>query len=292
VEQGEAGSKRRLDGASSFHAQLALLLQQDLQARLRDVIGLDSFSRGTGYLTDWQAGLAAGLDSDAPGLHRGGLRRSLQRPGSCMALAVNSFLPWVPHPRKLALCGLGEFTEIQFDGRCPTGVRGTPPHIEVLASGPMGVVGVTARVFDYLVKRRSRPSPAYGSLELPARMAPWGELLREAGSDEPVFHHVDTLTLAKLAVGLGRIFAHRTVRLLYLFVEPAQAPAVGPFAAHRAELARLIDGTRDSGVPLTAISFQELWQAWRDGQTPDAVRAVAAELCRRYAVAMPRATSL
>ena len=292
MDQGEAGSKRRLDVAHGSHSELALLLQQALQTHLRDAIGPDCFNKGTGHLIDWRAGLASNLQHDAANLRRDGLRQGLQRPGSCISLAINSFLPWQKHLEQLALCGLRDFTEIHFDGRCPTGVRGTPPHIEVLASGPNGVVGVTVRVFDYLIQRRSRPSPAYRTLELSPRMVPWGDLLLAADSDERVFHHVDILTLAKLALGLGRIFAHRPVRLLYLFLEPARSAQLGPFAAHREELSRLVEDTRDSNVPLTAVSFQELWQDWRDDRAPGSVRATAAELRRRYAVVMPRAISL
>ena len=292
MEQGDAVPKRRLDAAPGSYVELALLLQQGLRTRLRDLLGPDSFNRATGDLLDWQAGLTAEPQVDVPSLHRQGLRQSLQRPDSCMALAATSFLPWAPHPDRLALCGLGDFTEIHFDGRCPTGVRGTPPHIEVLASGPSGVVGVTVRVFDYLIQRQARPSPAYRSLELPARMVPWAALLREADSDQRGFRHVDILMLVKLALGLGRIFAHRPTRLLYVYLEPARASQLGPFAAHRQELARLVDGTRDSAVPLTAVSFCELWAGWRDGRAPQPVRAAAAVLGRRYAVAMPRAISL
>jgi hypothetical protein len=291
VQQGEAGATRRLEPASNPYTELALLLLQGLQSRLRDTIGPSCFGR-PGQLTDWRAGLASGDQGDALSLRRSGLRESLQRPASSMALAVNSFLPWQAHSGKLALCGLGAFTEVHFDSRCPTGVRGTPPHIEVLASGPDGVVGATVRVYDYLVQPRSRLSPAYRSLELPASMRPWGDLLRDADGDERAFRHVDVLTLAKLAFGLGRIFAHRPIRLLYLFLEPTTSAHLEPFAAHRAELARLVTETRDSGVPLAAVSFEELWRDWREDDTPDSVRAVAAELCRRYAVAMPRATSL
>ena len=292
MEQGDAVPKRRLDAAPGSYAELAQLLQEGLRARLRGLLGPDSFNRVTGNLLNWQAGLASEPHGDVPGLHRQSLRQGLQRPDSCMALAATSFLPWAPHPDRLALCGLEDFTEIHFDGRCPTGVRGTPPHIEVLASGPSGVVGVTVRVFDYLIQRRTRPSPAYRSLELPARMVPWAALLPEADSDQRVFRHVDILTLAKLALGLGRIFAHRPTRLLYLYLEPARSSQLAPFAAHRQELARLVDGTRDSAVPLTAVSFRELWAGWRRGRAPQSVRAATAELRRRYAVAMPRAISL
>ena len=78
-----------------------------------------------------------------------------------MALALNSFLPWHGHMAGLRLCGTEGFTDLQFDGRCPTGVRGTPPHVDVIAAGAKGVVGACVRVYDYL---GLRPSDHVGRL--------------------------------------------------------------------------------------------------------------------------------
>ena len=89
-----------------------------------------------------------------------------------MALALNSFLPWLDASRVLRLAASG-FRELNFDARCPTGVRGTPPHIEVVASGPDGVVGVTVRVFDYLGPRPSSCRPPTPRLRVPEALEPW-----------------------------------------------------------------------------------------------------------------------
>jgi hypothetical protein len=89
-----------------------------------------------------------------------------------------------------------------------------------------------------------------------------------------------------VAIGLGRIFTRRPVALLYLFLEPAGATAPA-FAAHRAELDSVIERTAGSTVTLTGRSLHELWDEWCSGDTPAAVRTTAAELCRRYGVAMP-----
>ncbi|MFZ1428658.1 MAG: hypothetical protein WAS21_18040 [Geminicoccaceae bacterium] len=204
-----------------------------------------------------------------------------------MALVLNSFLPWLETPDALQLAGMGQFQELNFDTRCPTGVRGTPPHIELVASGPNGVVGATVRVFDYLAMRPSSLSAAYASLAVPPSLAPWASLMRRAMSDPQDFRYVDIPALSKLAVGLGRIFVHRPVCLLYLFLEPVDVGHSPAFAGHRAELARLTELTGASAVPLVASSFHELWKEWRAGDAPTALKAVASELSRRYAVAMP-----
>lgn len=287
VENGDSGCPEEPDsGPESGSPSLAPLLQQALSRRLREVIGADQYSNFS-HLHDWQAGLATGISPNLMRHRLLELRPRLTRPDSAMALVLNSFLPWLEQTDALELAGLGHFQELNFDTRCPTGVRGTPPHIELVASGPEGVVGATVQVFDYLAMRPSSLSAAYATLALPPSMSPWAALMRKAVSDPGEYRYVDIPALCKLAVGLGRIFVHRPVCLLYLFLEPddvGQAPA---FAGHRAELARLAELTGASAVTLVVSSFHELWTEWRIGSAPVALKAIATELCRRYAVAMP-----
>lgn len=254
-----------------------------LQRQLREALGPECFG-GLGQLTDWRVGLVGGIDADRLDGRLATLCPRLVRPDSAIALALNSFLPWRDHIEGLELCGSHGFTELHFDGRCPTGVRGTPPHVDVIAAGPQGVVGACVRAFDYLGQRRSVTSDAYRSLALERNMAPWAAVLQDAAA----FRHLDVAGLAKVAIGLGRIFTRRPVHLLYLFLEPpgAVAPA---FVAHRAELDRIIGRTADSGVTLSGSSLHELWDHWCRGDTPASVRASAAELSRRYGVVFPAA---
>ena len=85
--------------------------------------------------------------------------------------------------------------------------------------------------------------------------------MRMTADDRGRYRYVDVPALAKLAIGLGRIFAHRPVRLLYVFLEPQAAP---PY--HSLRIGRNCrvwsNYTRDSDVPLAACSFHELWEDW------------------------------
>jgi hypothetical protein len=257
------------------------MLNEHLQRQLREAIGPDRFG-AMGELTDWRLGLVGEIDTQGLTGRVRTLCPRLSRPESAMALALNSFLPWRGHIDGLRLCGANGFTELHFDGRCPTGVRGTPPHVDVIAAGSGGVVGACVRVFDYLGSRRPSSSSAYRTLAVEKGMASWVAVLQEAAA----YRHLDVAGLAKVAIGLGRIFTRRPVALLYLFLEPAGATAPA-FVAHRAELDRVIERTSGSTVTLTGRSLHELWDEWCSGDTPAAVRTTAAELCRRYGVAMP-----
>jgi hypothetical protein len=218
------------------------------------------------------------------------LRGRLARPETAPALALASFLPWLPYLASLRLAGIEGFRELHFDARCPTGVRGTPPHIDFMASGSNGAAGATVRVFDYLARRPARISSAYATLEVSPGLQAWAAHLR--GDAWTGYGHLDVVALAKLAVGIGRIFVGRPVRLVYLYLEPQAGADAAPFRCHREELARLADATADADVTLLPLSFHELWADWQDAGTPEPVRGIVAELSRRYAVAPAPAARL
>ncbi|MFO1071611.1 MAG: hypothetical protein U1E17_02690 [Geminicoccaceae bacterium] len=220
------------------------------------------------------------------------LRARLAKPETSGALALASFVPWLAFPGELELAGLREFRELHFDARCPTGVRGTPPMIDFLALGPQGAVGVSVHGLDYLGRRARRSAAAYAGLELPLAQRPWGALLDPPEGGSATFRHVEVGALAKLAVGLGQIFAGRPVRLLYLFLEPAGGAALRPFRRHRAELAEIVAATAAGSPTLVPMSLQELWTGWLAADPPAPVRAIVAQLVRRYAMVMPAAKRL
>jgi hypothetical protein len=72
---------------------------------------------------------------------------------SSAMLAVNSFAHWRNSKQDLGLLQLGgasNFTDLQFERKLATGLRGTPPHLDVLAEGSQNVVAVESKCTEYL----------------------------------------------------------------------------------------------------------------------------------------------
>src|SRR5262245_49298976 len=92
--------------------------------------------------------LIQGIDQDA--LPNSLDRTRLNAPHSAAALTINSFLPWQAVSHELPLAGRQGFDAIQFEVRCPTGLRGTPPHLDLLALRDDLAVAVTVRSVEYL----------------------------------------------------------------------------------------------------------------------------------------------
>ncbi|MEZ5825000.1 MAG: hypothetical protein R3C97_09740 [Geminicoccaceae bacterium] len=201
-------------------------------------------------------------------------------------MALNSFLPWEEHTSELRLSALGSVEKLTFDARCPTGVRGTPPHLDMIAATGSTIVAATARGSGYLGRRFALLAAAYDSLEVPPSMRPWQEilpLLRQGGRN---FFHVDAASLLKFALGLARTFPNHDLTLLYLYWEPVDAARFEIFRRHRNELAELAERVENSAVRLRSKSFHELWGEWEEQSDNPWLRELVAQLRGRYDMAI------
>ncbi len=230
-----------------------------------------------------------------PGVESAALPNSLDRarlnaPHSATALTLNSFLPWGHHTQLLPIAGITGFDAIQFDVRCPTGLRGTPPHLDLLALRDDRAVAVTVRCIEYLSRRKSVVAPTYDRfLATTPGMQPWLEQLRAWRGREVSYRHVDLGAMVKYALAVGRTFPERRATLLYLYWEPTNAGEFGEFRSHQQELAELAEAISGARVDFAAQSFAELWQDWESRQRPLWLQGHVARLRARYAVALATA---
>lgn len=260
-----------------------------LQENLRQQIGADAFG-SDGRLIDWRHGLIETLADlrEAEALQLFDPVRLCQ-PETATAMALNSFLPWRARTDTLRLAGHGPFDELRFAARCPTGVRGTPPLLDLLATNGERLVAVTARGPEVLGGKRSRLAAAYNDIHLGSDMSGWQALLDGLHRAPGRFRHADAASLLKHAIGLSRTFPNHRMTLLYLFWEPLGADNLA-FRRHRSELGELRGMVAGDAVTLDVMSFDELWAGF-EAAGESWLREMVAELRARYAVAFrePRA---
>ena len=219
-------------------------------------------------------------------------RTRLRSPQSAAALAINTFLPWQRTPEQLPLAGWTGFDAVQFEVRCPTGLRGTPPHLDFVALRGEAVVAVTVRCVEYLSRRKTPVASSYDRLlAATPGLDPWrGQLERLRG--EPNRHrHLDLGALVKFALALGRTFPERPTTLLYLYWEPLNADDFDEFCHHRREAADLAAAVGDARVAFDALSFDAIWRQWATLAAPawlaDHVDRLRARYCVPIAVGKP-----
>lgn len=216
-------------------------------------------------------------------------RSRLRSPDCAAALAINSFLPWQQAAGLLPLADFTGFAAMQFEVRCPTGLRGTPPHLDLLALREDAAVAVTVRCTEYLGRRRSSLAVSYDRLLAEtAGLERWREALDGLRSDPGELRFVDLGALIKYALALGRTFPDRPTVLLYLYWEPLDAESFEEFRQHRSELETIVRATEGGRITFRAQTFQSLWDDWSMRERPDWLPAHVARLHRRYDVALTR----
>lgn len=263
-----------------------LALAQALRhTRRGDPLGVNGrLKRGTDLLID-------GVEQER--LPGGFERGRLRSPDSPTALALNTFLPWRSAIEQLPLCDLTGFDAIQFEVRCPTGLRGTPPHLDLLALKDRTVVAVTVRCCDYLMRRKSPVAESYDRLleETPGA-GPWSRALTRLRTAPDTHRHVDVGALIKHALALGRTFPDRRSTLLYLYWEPLDAAQFEEFRRHRAELEGLADALAGARIAFASQTFDALWLDWATRASPAWLMRHIARLRARYDVAIGTAGRL
>jgi hypothetical protein len=214
-------------------------------------------------------------------------RARLRQPHSATALAINSFQPWRAAADRLTLDRWVGFDAIQLVVRCPTGLRGTPPHLDVLALRDRAAVAVTVRCTEYLGRRRSTVAPSYDRLlaQTPG-LDPWLRALDRIRATPDQYEHVDFGALVKHALALGRTFPDRPTTLLYLYWEPLDADRYAAFGTHRRELHALSEALRDARVAFAARSLHALWSEWEAMASPSWSARHVARLRARYDVTL------
>ncbi len=278
--EAEAGT----DGTTVRHGPSLQRLAALLSNHIRRRIGERAF-HFDGRLNDPGMGLVAPIDV-ALFRNQPFLLEKLRQPESGAAIALNSFALWRDSPGELELAGVAGFREVLLNLRCPTGIRGTPPHLDVLARGRRALVAVTARGFEYLGRHTSRVAPAYLELSPPSGLAPWLELLRDLAERRVSYRFLNAAMLGKLALALGRTFPEYHIHLLQLFLEPRDADAYEPFARHRAELDALRERVDGSRVRFAFDSFGTVWRQWAGRDQPSWLPQLVSQLEARYDIAV------
>lgn len=182
---------------------------------------------------------------------------------SSSALVCNVFDYW--RGRDLgsltSACGADpRVSEVAFEVVFPTGLNGTPPHLDVMLAGPGALpTAIESKFTEIYAPHRDDFSDSYFRDPILWEGLPACRQLAEELRDRAtIFMHLGAAQLLKHALGLERAFGHRGYRLLLLWyeVEGREAQAL------RDEIELLRD--RVSGdVRFDARTYQELFAQLR-----------------------------
>jgi hypothetical protein len=187
---------------------------------------------------------------------------------SSAALAANTFARWRNDEtdlRLLAVAREGAFDSLTLEGKFPTRLRGTPPHLDVVLQSDRRALAVESKCLEHLSGRQAKfaksAKPLVDRIASPAWAAKFERLIENPSA----YQQLDVAQLVKHYLGLKswtRKVDGRQVRLLYLYWEPADASRHAAFAEHRRELQEFAAGLESADVPLLSMTYRELWSEW------------------------------
>ncbi len=181
---------------------------------------------------------------------------------SSAALAANTFGFFKNKPDALELLGVRGFSCLTLEAQCPTGLRGTPPNLDVLAESDQDVIGVESKFLETLTEKRADFSQAYLRQKLADCEPMWWEALEQARNAEEC--RFDRAQIIKHYLGLRHTYRSdtRPLHLLYLYWEPANAGSLPAFQIHRDHVLAFTRQVSGSTVDFHAMSYRELWKRW------------------------------
>lgn len=213
------------------------------------------------------------------------LRSKFRAAYSSAALAVNCFAVFRPEGRTFAIGRHERLTLDGFERRFPTGLaRAQPPHLDVVATGPTGLVAIESKCTEYLSPKVAVFSPRYAEIGDERAQGPWfNEMRRLVEAQGQGYRWLDVAQLIKHALGLSHGRAGHPMTLVYLWWEPLDHHASPIFAEHRAEVAALAERVAGGSPAFLPLTYADLWQAW-DARGDDALTQHVARLRARYGI--------
>ena len=219
-----------------------------------------------GYVAHWEQNLVPGaplaeIERDLRAGAGQELTSKFLAAHSSSALAVNTFAPWRSQVLPLLGQNVGSFGSVHFEGPCPTGLQGTPPHLDVLAVGE-SVLAIESKCTEWMRPQKAEFSDSYLSLR-ELHQSPWFKHMLELRDAPRRYKHLGAAQLIKHAFGLLTQYPNEEVKLVYLFWEPTNAKQWQECECHRAEVedfSRIVNG---HALRFESLSYPELWEQWQ-----------------------------
>jgi hypothetical protein len=206
------------------------------------------------FETDYRAGAGREL---------GGKMRAAH---SSAALVVNTFAPWRDRAEQMTIAGLRGFSTLRFEAVYPTGLGGTPPHLDVAVEGAC-TVAVESKLVEYLTPKIATFSPAYDTIRDCRSNSPWFGLIPKLRDNPAAYRYLDAAQLVKHALGLMRGCPQAV--LVYLYWEPRNWREVREFREHREEIAHLQRSIGVTTPAFHAMTYGQLWEEWLSDEESD-----------------------
>ena len=74
---------------------------------------------------------------------------------------MNTFAYWKKDPSSLNIFGNTNFNTLTFEGKCSTGLGGTPPNLDILLTNDDSIIGIESKFTEYHKLKKPHFSSSY-----------------------------------------------------------------------------------------------------------------------------------
>ncbi len=221
---------------------------------------------------------------------------------SSAALVINSFAPFRSQIGGLSfpppLLSNKKFHNLEFEKKFYTGLKGTPPHVDVLLNWEGSkIVAIESKFTEILHKKSNTKITATYFDDAPRvwKGSIYHDELIRIRDGLANYQYLDATQLIKHTFGLMNTylknpeFQEQKVTLLYLYWEPENIdPLTGPlkevYNIHADELIKFKTVTSSASMPtFESMSYSKLWNHW-ERTVPNKLKSHVIELKKRYLV--------
>ena len=149
----------------------------------------------------------------------------------------------------------------QFEAKCPTGLKGTPPNLDVLFDNQNTVLAIESKLTEYLTPKIAEFSEKYKTHPFPNAEQMWLSII---GQVENKKYYFDVAQMIKHYLGLTNTYPHKKITLLYLYWQPQNADLFPVFQTHSQQIEAFAKKVQNSKVKFISITYPQLWQSWQN----------------------------
>ena len=183
---------------------------------------------------------------------------------SSSALVANTFGRWKSDPSKLIIQGMSGFREPALEKKCPTGLGGTPPNLDVVLESESTIVGIESKLLEPLSSKRPEFSESYSKTKLPYCEDQWWQLLEMARGASNSFKYFDVAQIIKHYLGLRHSYSDgRNVHLIYIYWQPVNMANFTEYKMHSDEIEKATRVVQGSAVNFISMTYEDLWNSWK-----------------------------
>ena len=188
-----------------------------------------------GYVTDIERNLLPGVTREMiEEEYKGGsgheLNGKFRAVHSSAALAANTFGRWKTEPALLTFAGYTGFDKLALEAKCPTGLGGTPPNLDVLLKSTDTLIGIESKFLEPLKLTVPKFSTSYSRDRLPLCDDIWWDLLEQVRKSSA--SHLDAAQLITLPWPTQKSSDYKNVLLVYIFWKPLNADKFEEYSRH------------------------------------------------------------